>query len=138
MRIFRIQSFDLFVNHLICNRFVCNHFAIEGRKGELSMRLLDDLRNAERRGAQTVRRGMERVREEWEDMERRIRQRMRIYPQKLKNVAASRPEHEHETDIMDQGIPAGTREPAESETKKPIVSVHGRDISEEDLNKSAA
>jgi hypothetical protein len=102
------------------------------------MRLLDDLRNAEQKGVRTVRRGMERVREEWGDIERRIRQRMRIYPQKLKNVAASRSEHEQEADIMDQGIPAGIGEPAESESKKPIVSVHGRDISEEDLDKSAA
>ena len=100
------------------------------------MRLLDNLRNAEQKGVRTVRRGMERVREEWGDMERRIRQRMRIYPQKLKNVAAS--EHDQEADIMDQGIPAGIGEPAESEPKTPIVSVHGRDIRDEDLDKSAA
>ena len=102
------------------------------------MRLLDNLRNAEQKGARTVRRGMERVREEWGDIERRIRQRMRIYPQKLKNVAASRSEYEHETDIIDQGIPAGISEPPESESKTPIVSVHGRDINHEDLDKSAA
>ncbi len=102
------------------------------------MRLLDNLRNAEQKGVQTVRRGMERVREEWGDMERRIRQRMRVYPQKLKNVAASRSEHEPEADIMDQGIPAGTGEAGEPERTKPIVSVHGRDITEEDLDKSAA
>jgi hypothetical protein len=102
------------------------------------MRLLDNLRNAEQKGAQAVRRGMERVREEWGDMERRIRQRMRIYPQKLKNVAASRSEFEHETDILDQGLPAGIDEPAESEARKPIVSVHGRDISEGEFDKSNA
>jgi|SRR5579859_2267950 len=102
------------------------------------MRLLDNLRNAEQKGVQTMRRGMERVREEWGDMERRIRQRMRVYPQKLKNVAASRSEHEPEADIMDQGIPASTGEAGESERTKPIVSVHGRDITEEDLDKSAA
>ena len=102
------------------------------------MRLLDNLRNAEQKGARTVRRGMERVREEWGDIERRIRQRMRIYPQKLKNVAASHSEYEHETDIIDQGIPAGISEPPESESKTLIVSVHGRDINHEVLDKSAA
>jgi hypothetical protein len=102
------------------------------------MRLLDNLRNAEQKSVKAVRRGMERAREEWGDMERRIRQRMRIYPQKLKNVAASCSEHEHEADIVDQGIPAGIGEPAESEPTKPIVSVHGRDVNEGDPDKSAA
>ena len=102
------------------------------------MRLLDNLRHAEQKGVQTVRRGMERVREEWGDIERRIRQRMRIYPQKLKNVAASSAEYEQEADIMDQGIPAGMGELAQSESKKPIVSVHGRDIHDEEIDKSAA
>jgi hypothetical protein len=102
------------------------------------MRLLDNLRNAEQKGVRSVRRGMERVREEWGDIERRIRQRMRIYPQKLKNVAASGSEYENEADLIDQGIPAGISEPPESESKTPIVSVHGRDINHEDLDKSAA
>lgn len=105
------------------------------------MRLLDNLRNAEQKGVKAVkavRRGMERAREEWGDMERRIRQRMRIYPQKLKNVDASRSEYEHETDIMDQGIPAGIGGPAELEPTKPIISVHGKDVSEGELDKSTA
>jgi hypothetical protein len=102
------------------------------------MRLLDNLRNAERKGAQALRRGMERAREEWEDVERRIRQRMRIYPQKLRNIQASGHEPEHEPDVVDQGIPAGLGGPAESEVRKPIVSVHGQDIHEEEADKDAA
>ena len=102
------------------------------------MRLLDNLRSAEQKGVEAVRRGMERAREEWGDMERRIRQRMRIYPQKLKSVDASRSEYEHEADIVDQGIPAGIGGPAESEPRKLIISVHGRDINEDDLDKSTA
>ncbi len=101
------------------------------------MRLLDNLRNAEQKSMQTVRRGMERVREEWGDLERRIRQRMRVYPQKLTKVNASTSPLEPESDIIDQGIPAGITEP-ELEREKPIVSIHGRDIEEEDLNKPAA
>lgn len=101
------------------------------------MRLLDNLRNAEQKSMQTMRRGMERVREEWGDLERRIRQRMRIYPEKLTKVKASASQHEPEPDIIDQGIPAGISGP-EPERAKPIVSIHGKDISEDDLNKPAA
>jgi hypothetical protein len=101
------------------------------------MRLLDNLRNAEQKGMQTMRRGMDRVREEWGDLERRIRQRMRVYPQKLTKLNASASQHEPESDIIDQGIPAGITE-SESEREKPIVSIHGRDIDDEDLNKPAA
>jgi len=102
------------------------------------MRLLDNLRNAEQKGVEAVRQGMERAREEWGDMERRIRQRMRVHPQKLKNVAASSSEYEHEADTMDQGIAAGIGGLADLEPRKPIISVHGRDINEEDLDNSAA
>src|SRR5689334_6728789 len=103
------------------------------------MRLLDNLRNAEQKSVQTVRRGMERVREEWGDLERRIRQRMRVYPQKLTKVNAFASQHEPESDLIDQGIPAGITEPEpELEREKPIVSIHGRDVNEEDLNKPAA
>src|SRR2546421_12749460 len=101
------------------------------------MRLLENLRNAEQKGVNAVRRGMERAREEWGDLERRIRQRMRIYPQKLTKVNASASQYGPESDIIDQGIPAGISEP-EPERKKPIVSIHGRDVSEEDLDKPAA
>ena len=102
------------------------------------MRLLDNLRNAEQKGVETVRRGMERVREEWGDIERRIRQRMRIYPQKPINVTVSASDHELEGDIIDQGLPAGIGEPEEAKRQTPIVSVHGRDIKEEDLEKKSA
>jgi hypothetical protein len=81
------------------------------------MRLADHLRKAEKKGAMSLRRGVERAREEWTDVERRIRQRMRIYPQS--KVAAAIPE-------MDGAAVADTNETA----PKPIVSVHGRDLRE--------
>jgi hypothetical protein len=97
------------------------------------MRLLENLRSAEQRGVNAMRRGMVRAREEWEDVERRIRQRMRIYPQRLKkSVIAARPPAELNPDIPKQEILA------ESETLKPIVSVHGRDVKDEDLDRPAA
>ena len=56
------------------------------------MRLVDHLRKAEKKGAMTIRRGVERAREEWSDVERRIRQRMRIYPQRDRTMAAAAPQ----------------------------------------------
>jgi hypothetical protein len=53
------------------------------------MRLADNLRKVEEKSVSTIRRGMERAREEWADVERRIRQRMRIYPQKACAMAAA-------------------------------------------------
>ena|SRR5215472_11025117 len=98
------------------------------------MRLLDNLRSAEQKGAKAVRRSMGRALQEWGDVERRIRQRMRIYPQKLKkNVrAASRPQAEPAPDIPTQ------EKLAEAETLKPIVSVHGRDVKDDELDHPAA
>ena len=92
------------------------------------MRLLENLRHAEQKGVKAVRRGMERAREEWGDMERRIRQRWRVYPQKLQNPAPVQAHEEHELDTVDQGIPAGIGTPAETEARKPIVSIHGHDV----------
>lgn len=92
------------------------------------MRLLENLRHAERKSVKAVRRGMERAREEWGDMERRIRQRWRVYPQKLQNPSSAQTQEDHELDTVDQGIPAGISPPAETEARKPIVSIHGRDV----------
>ena len=88
------------------------------------MRLVDNLRKAEKKGATAIRRGVERAREEWADVERRLRQQMRIYPQKSRAMAAAVPH---------AGAPAvDLDETAEQETntavKKPIVSVHGHDV----------
>jgi hypothetical protein len=81
------------------------------------MRLVDNLRKAEQKGSMSIRRGMERAREEWSDVERRIRQRMRIYPQKSGAVAAA---EMNETASPDSNTSA----------RKPIVSVHGHDLRE--------
>jgi hypothetical protein len=90
------------------------------------MRFVDNFRKAEEKSVNTIRRGMERAREEWADVERRIRQRMRIYPQKQRAMAAAAAPAgqinlEHE-------VPEGTPEPREQ--GKPIVSVHGHDLND--------
>jgi hypothetical protein len=84
------------------------------------MRLVDNLRKAEERSVMTIRRGVERAREEWADVERRIRQRMRIYPQKQQTAAAGgllNLEHD-----MSE-VPSESAEPRE-----PIISAHGQDL----------
>ena len=98
------------------------------------MRLLDNLRNAEQKGVSAIRQHMARAREEWGDVERHIRQRMRIYPQKLhkkRNVLTARPDSELRPDLP---APA----PPELETPKPIVSIHGRDVPAGEADHTAA
>jgi hypothetical protein len=85
------------------------------------MRLVDNLRKAEGKGVMTIRRGVERAREEWADVERRIRQRMRIYPQKQRAVAAGAGIINLEHDIPE--TTPETRDP-----RTPIVSVNGQDL----------
>ena len=99
------------------------------------MRLFDNLRNAEKKSVQMMRQRMARAREEWGDLESRIRQRMRIYPQtkSKKSVAAA------SASPLELGneIPAQEK-PQEDEPRTPIVSVHGRDIKDEEFDKPAA
>jgi hypothetical protein len=95
------------------------------------MRLIDNLRNAERKSMARVRRQMERAKDEWSDVERRLRQRMRIYPQKLRNKMKVADENEPEPATMDSGIAAATSAPA----SQPIISVNGRDIPEQEIDK---
>jgi hypothetical protein len=118
------------------------------------MRLFENLRSAEKKGVKMMRQGVARAREEWEDVERRIRQGMRMYPQKLlkkKRVAAASDapvELRPDTPAKEPGSPAravfgtardGVEEPlGDAETRKPIVSVHGRDVGENELDKPAA
>ncbi len=98
------------------------------------MRLVDNLRNAEKRSMDSVRRHMEQAKQEWNDVERRIRQRMRLYPQKLRSRMAA----EEHTDAERADI---SREPAgdaAAQTPQPIISVNGEDIDEKELSKPAA
>jgi len=83
------------------------------------MRLVDNLRKAEEKGVMSIRRGMERAREEWADVERRIRQRMRIYPHKQQTAAAGAGRIN-----LDQDVP----EHSSGEPRKPIISIRGQDL----------
>ena len=82
------------------------------------MRLVDDLRKAEEKGVMRIRRGVDRAREEWADVERRIRQRMRIYPQQKAGAVGAGQVN------PDQDVP----EHSSPEPRKPIVSIRGQDL----------
>jgi hypothetical protein len=90
-------------------------------KEEIQMRLVDNLRKAEEKGVMSIRRSMERARDEWSDVERRIRQRMRIYPHKQKAAVAGAGQMNVEHDVPEQSSAPG-------EQRKPIVSIHGQDL----------
>ena len=87
------------------------------------MRLVENLRKAEEKGVMSIRRGVERARDEWADVERRIRQRMRIYPQKPRGMAAAMPSG---TMNLDREMPENQLDARPPRT--PIISVHGRDL----------
>jgi hypothetical protein len=94
------------------------------------MRLIDNLRNAEKRGLANVRRHMDRAKDEWSDVERRIRQKMRIYPQKLRNRIKSASETGAEPGKADTTLAA-----AASQGTRPIISIHGQDVPAQELDK---
>lgn len=106
------------------------------------MRLWENFRN--HKGISSVRERVERARNEWNDVERRIRQRMRVYPEKLRaklNVR-SRIEITSESEGRDRGLAAKAGASAgENQAVKPIVSIRGRDVppeTTEDIDDSAA
>ncbi|HEX4605340.1 MAG TPA: hypothetical protein VH724_15170 [Candidatus Angelobacter sp.] len=88
------------------------------------MRLVDNLRKAEEKSVMTIRRGMERAREEWTDVERRIRQRMRIYPQKQRTAAVAAPAGQLN---LEPDVPHSQNAGSQ---RAPIVSVHGHDLND--------
>ena len=70
------------------------------------MGLMDRLREAEQQGKNAARRAFDRAIDAGEDLERRMRQKMRVYPR-------------------------GTNPNENKERPKPIVSIHGKDVSNE-------
>jgi hypothetical protein len=97
------------------------------------MRLIDNLRNAERKGLASVRRGVDRAKDEWGDVERRIRQRMRIYPQKLRQKMKMSTEAAPPENLDASAAAAGAGPGA-----KPIISIEGRDVPEHEFDEKAS
>jgi hypothetical protein len=96
-----------------------------------------DSRDDRTRTPGPVRQQVERAREKWTDVERRIRQRMRIFPRRLRGPMTTRAQQEREIDESDLRLPPGGSEPlhdpeAEQPPRKPIVSIHGRDVEDDE------
>lgn len=90
-----------------------------------------DLRNIDAKGMVGVRQSIKRAREGFTDVERRMRQRMRVYPRKLRNLitrSSEEPGLGYEAPAV-SAIEMGqiTPEP------KPIVSINGHDVDEKEL-----
>ena len=102
------------------------------------MGLIENLREAEKKGMSSVRKRVERARGEWVDVERRIRQRMRIYPQKLRNKMNARTGDPAEKVNLGAAAAVGGNPKSGSSTAKPIISVNGRDVTEDEIDKPAA
>lgn len=95
------------------------------------MRLTENIRTAERKGLANVRRKMDRAREEWSDVERRIRQKMRVYPQKLRSRFGAVHEPGFEQESSDSTMAAAAAMP----NPKPIISINGEDVPEHEIGK---
>jgi hypothetical protein len=99
------------------------------------MSLRDQLRKAEKEISLAAQQGIDHARKEWADAERRIRRKMRIYPDhSIYSNAAEKEEPPVET--ASQRPPVGGRaaehlcDPEASIARKAIVSIRGRDLEE--------
>lgn len=97
------------------------------------MRLTENVHTAERKGLANVRRKMDRAKEEWSDVERRIRQKMRVYPQKLRSRFVAGHDSGLEQESSDTTMAA-----AAASGTKPIISINGEDVPEHEVGKKAS
>jgi hypothetical protein len=96
---------------------------------EENMGLMDKLRNAEQQGRSAARNAFGRALDFGEDAQRRIRQRMRIYPRRETPIPSE----------VSEGQPAGLALAIEDSDEvrrfeaepEPIISVNGRDVKPE-------
>src|SRR4051795_8027563 len=106
---------------------------MEGR----AMGLIDRLKRAELKGRDAATRAFDRVVHTSEDIERKLRRKMRVYPTATvaRNQGGSTPSE------VSQAVPAGESAPVEYQEqrkgleiadepaeKKPIVSINGKDV----------
>jgi hypothetical protein len=101
------------------------------------MGLIERLKRAELKGRDAATRAFDRVVHTSEDIERKLRRKMRVYPTATiaRNQGGSTPSE------VSQAVPAGESAPVEYQEqrkgmeiaeepveKRPIVSIHGRDV----------
>lgn len=85
------------------------------------MGLMESLRKAEAQGKEATRNALDRAKELGEDVERRIRQKMRVYP-----PHANHTESGAATTTVAASAPR--RSPVPEPDVEPIVSIHGEDV----------
>ena len=90
------------------------------------MEFINKLRNVKEQGKEAAHRALERARESGLSLERHLRQKMRIYPRSLRPTSSnpnlrSQPATVFEEEL-EETVKAGFHE------RKPIVSIHGKDI----------
>jgi hypothetical protein len=91
-----------------------------------------DLRKIDAKGMGGVRQAIKNAREGFTDVERRMRQRMRVYPRKLRNLVTRSTEEPGlgfeapSVSVIETG--QITAEP------RPIVSINGHDVDEKELH----
>lgn len=97
------------------------------------MGLMDRLRKAEEQGKDAARHAMERAREVREDAQRRIRQKMRIYPVQANGSAPS--EVSQANPMAGLAAVDGEADTGEdvhhleaTQKPAPIISIHGKDL----------
>jgi hypothetical protein len=105
------------------------------------MGLIERLRNVGQRAGNAAHVGIARVRSTFEDAEGRLRQRMRVYPQrpKLWGTAAGEMGAAVDEQLEDETfITTSPEAQPQQSPRAPIVSVNGRDIDEKDLGRGSA
>jgi hypothetical protein len=106
-------------------------FRVKDTQGGPFMGLMEKLRKAEEQGKYAARQAFERAKHFSEDTERRIRQKMRIYPPGgANNVSADAGQQTPSNDST--RIHSVQSQAAERGERPPIISVHGEDVEEAD------
>ena len=93
------------------------------------MGLMDSLRRAEQESKALARRGLEKARNGMEEAESTMRRKMRVHPRPPVSIATRPPASEP--------IPISENN-ADDPAAGAIVSINGRDVDAEDLDKTAA
>lgn len=93
------------------------------------MGLIDKIRKTEKQSREATRHAVHRAKQMGDDAQRRLRQKMRIYPQPVTSSQATPGKSNLKPDRTNGLSRAGF----EANQRKPIVSVHGRDLSEDEL-----
>ena len=113
------------------------------------MSLLDRFRKAERRGRDAAREQIERARQSFEEAQSMMRRKMRIHPRTRRTretvpTTAQNPEQPTMVGAEESQATAAAQEsgsprqpaPPTEERRRPIISVNGKDVALEDLDRA--